>query len=72
METQHGSDIKGWAEEAREAALLVIDNYGEPHEATETLLTRHEVGPWKRVLASRAFFEHHFPARTWTRSRRCC
>jgi hypothetical protein len=54
--------IKGWPEESREAAQLVVDTYGEPHEATESLLTWHDVGPWKRVLASRVFFEHQFPA----------
>jgi hypothetical protein len=54
--------IKNWPEESREAAQLVIDTYGEPHEATESLLVWHQVGPWKRVLASRVFFEHQFPA----------
>jgi hypothetical protein len=61
--TLKGSElIKGWPEESREAAQLVVDTYGEPHEATESLLTWHDVGPWKRVLASRVFFEHQFPA----------
>jgi hypothetical protein len=47
VENRPGSDIiKGWPEESREAAQLVIDTYGEPHEATESLLTWHEVGPW--------------------------
>src|SRR5215212_4815977 len=54
--------IKGWPEESREAAQLVIDTYGEPHEATESMLTLHEVGPWKRVLASKVFFSNQFPA----------
>jgi len=54
--------IKGWPEESREAAQLVIDTYGEPHEATESMLTWHEVGPWKRVLASKVLFSHQFPA----------
>ena len=40
----------------------MIDAYGEPHEATGSLLTWHDVGPWKRVLASKVFFEHQFPA----------
>jgi hypothetical protein len=63
METRQGSDsIKDWPEESREAAQLVIDAYGEPHEATGSLLTWHDVGPWKRVLASRVFFQHAFPA----------
>lgn len=60
---QRGSDMmQQWPEESREAARLVIDTYGEPHEATESVLTSHGVGPWKRVLASRTFHEHRFPA----------
>jgi len=63
VENPSGSKIiTGWNEESQEAAQLVIDTYGEPQEATESLLTWHEVGPWKRVLASRVYFEHHFPA----------
>jgi hypothetical protein len=54
--------IGGWPEESREAAELVIEQYGEPHDATDSLLTWHGVGPWKRVVASRAFFRHDFPA----------
>jgi hypothetical protein len=63
MDGRTGTEIiKGWPEEAREAAQLVIDAYGEPHEATVSLLTWHEVGPWKRLVASRTFYEHRFPA----------
>ena len=63
MHTQRGSDaIKDWPEESREPAQLVIDKYGEPHEATESLLIWHGVGPWKRVVASKAFYQHDFPA----------
>lgn len=63
MDNLSGSHvINGWPEESREAAQLVIDEYGEPHEATESLLTWHGVGPWKRVLASRTFHPHEFPA----------
>jgi hypothetical protein len=54
--------IKDWPEESQEAARLVIDTYGEPQEVTESLLTWHKIGPWKRVLASKVFFEHQFPA----------
>ena len=62
MENPSGSEIiKGWPEDSREAAQLVIDTYGEPQEATESLLTWHEAGPWKRVLASKVFFQHQFP-----------
>jgi len=54
--------IQDWPEPARESAQLVIDTYGEPSEATGTQLTWYDAGPWKRVVAQRAFWEHRFPA----------
>lgn len=63
MDSGRKSDvIQTWPEESREAAQLVIDKYGEPHEGTETLLTWFNLGPWKRMVASRTFYEHNFPA----------
>ncbi|MEU1573304.1 hypothetical protein ABZ519_19465 [Streptomyces collinus] len=61
--THHkGSDIiQDWPDESREAAQLVIDQYGEPQEATASLLTWHRPGPWKRMEASRTFYSHEFP-----------
>ena len=53
--------IEAWPEESREAAQLVIDQYGEPDEATETQLTWHKRGPWKRIVALKAFYRHDFP-----------
>jgi hypothetical protein len=53
--------IQGWPEESREAAQLVIDKYGEPDETTDTLLVWHNPGPWKRIVASKAFYQHNFP-----------
>lgn len=53
--------IQGWPEESREATQLVIDKYGEPHEATDTLLIWHNPGPWKRIVASKVFYQHNFP-----------
>lgn len=53
--------IQDWPEESREAAQLVIDKYGEPGEVTDTLLIWHRPGPWKRIVASRTFYEHRFP-----------
>lgn len=39
MDIRQGSDIiTSWPEESREAAGLVIDAYGEPDEATASLL----------------------------------
>jgi hypothetical protein len=54
--------IEAWPEESREAAQLVIEKYGEPHEATSSYLFWFEVGPWKRIVASKEFYEHAFPA----------
>jgi len=54
--------IKSWPVESREAAQLVIDQYGEPDEATETQLTWHKPGPWKRIVATNTFYPHNFPA----------
>jgi hypothetical protein len=63
MDRERGSEvIKNWPDDSREAAELVIDQYGEPHEATHSMLIWHNVGPWKRMVATRAFYEHHFPA----------
>ena len=58
-----GSDIvRNWPEQSREAAKLVIAKYGEPDEATDSQLIWHQRGEWKRIVASRAFFQHDFPA----------
>lgn len=54
--------IQGWPEESREAAQLVIGKYGEPDEVTDTELIWHHRGPWKRLVASKIFHQHDFPA----------
>jgi len=59
---QSAKTIEAWPEESREAARLIIEQYGEADEVTETQLTWHKPGPWKRIVASKAFFQHDFPA----------
>ena len=54
--------LGGWPPESREAAQLVIENYGDPDEATDSLLIWHRKGPWKRIVASKTFYPHEFPA----------
>lgn len=56
----HGSSRR--PEESREAAKLVIDKYGEPDEFTDSFLMWHGKGPWKRIVASKTFYPHQFPA----------
>lgn len=53
--------IEQWPEESREAALLVINEFGEPDEITPTQLTWHNAGPWKRIVATKVFYTHNFP-----------
>lgn len=61
--TATGSEIiRGWPKESREAAQLVIDKYGEPDEATDSQLIWRKCGEWKRIVASKAFWQHDFPA----------
>ncbi len=54
--------IQEWPDDSREAAQLVLDAHGETDEATETQLTWHRRGPWKRIVASKASYPHDFPA----------
>lgn len=62
MAAQGSRSIEDWPEESREAARLVIDRYGEPDEVTATRLTWHRRGPWKRIVATKTFYRHDFPA----------
>jgi hypothetical protein len=54
--------IQAWPEESREAAQLVIDAYGEADEVTDSQLIWHQPGPWKRIVATKTFWPHNFPA----------
>jgi hypothetical protein len=54
--------IEDWPDDSKEPAQLVIDAYGEPAEATDSMLVWHEPGQWKRIVATKVFFEHRFPA----------
>lgn len=53
--------VQEWPHESRQAAELVIDQFGEPDEVSRNELTWYGVGPWKRVVATRWFEHHNFP-----------
>lgn len=59
---QGSQRIESWPEVSKEAAQIVIEKYGEPDEATETELRWHQRGKWKRIVATREFNQHNFPA----------
>lgn len=50
-----------WPEASRLAAQRVIDEFGEPHEATGSQLIWFHVGDAKRIVARREFAHHDFP-----------
>jgi hypothetical protein len=59
----NGSEcIRKWPNESKEAADIVIRQYGEPDEVSESQLIWHTPGPWKRIVATEAFYRHEFPA----------
>ncbi len=47
--------IADWPVDAQEAARLVLDTYGEPQEASASVLVWHDAGDWELIMASRAF-----------------
>ena len=53
--------IDEWPEAAREAAQLVLDAHGEPDEITGSNLVWYGISGCKRVIASKAYFQHDFP-----------
>jgi hypothetical protein len=53
--------IADWPEQSREAAKLVIDKHGDPDEATDAQLIWHNRAPWRRIVATKAFYRHDFP-----------
>lgn len=54
--------IGNWPDESREAARLVLERRGEPDEATPTRLIWNDAAPWKRIVATKTFYSHDFPA----------
>ncbi|HTJ01638.1 MAG TPA: hypothetical protein VL492_02525 [Methylovirgula sp.] len=58
--------IRNWPAESREAARRVIEQYGEPDEITDTTLIWNKRGPWRQIVASKALFQHNFPAPHYT------
>lgn len=54
--------LQEWPEQSREAAKLVVDKYGDPDEATPTQLTWHHAGHWKRIVATKTYYDHNFPS----------
>ena len=50
-----------WPESSRTAATAVMEKYGQPNEATASMLVWHKNGPWKRTVVHGYEVPHHFP-----------
>src|SRR5215212_9824301 len=56
MTAEYGSRcIESWSHQSREAATLVVAQYGKPDKVTEAQLTWHNAELWKRIVASLAY-----------------
>jgi hypothetical protein len=53
--------VAGWPAKSQEVANATIAKYGQPHEATATMLVWHNNGPWKHTILSRDPVPHDFP-----------
>ena len=58
---QASQTIQAWPEESKEAAQLVIKQYGEPDEVTETQLTWHKPGPMETDRRFKDILSTQFP-----------
>ena len=54
-------NLEEWPADSRKVAEETIAKYGAPDEATATLLTWHNNGPWKHTYLSRESTKHMFP-----------
>lgn len=62
--THHGDAqeiLQEWPEEQRRIANILIDKYGEPDEATPSVLLWYDNGPWKKTKVTRETARHLFP-----------
>lgn len=53
--------IKDWPDVSKEAANAMTEKYGQPDEATPTMLVWHENGPWLRTIVYKEAVDHDFP-----------
>lgn len=53
--------LKTYSKTSQEVAEKTIAQYGQPNEATATMLIWHNNGPWKRTVLHSEEVAHHFP-----------
>lgn len=50
-----------WPEKPKEVTKTMVEKYGLPNEATQSMLIWYNNGPWKRSIIYREEIEHKFP-----------
>ncbi len=53
--------LKNYSKTSQEVAEKMIKMYGQPNEATASMLVWHNNGPWKRTVLHSQEIAHHFP-----------
>jgi len=53
--------IAGWPDDSKRMAQEIIKKYGEPYEATPSMLIWYDSGPWKKTVVYRDTVKHNFP-----------
>lgn len=65
MMTAYGQKAKqvitNWPANPKKVAQEIMKKYGEPNEATSTMLVWHNNGPWKRTILHVEEAPHKFP-----------
>jgi hypothetical protein len=54
--------VQSWPADARKAAEMTLQKYGQPAEATSERLVWKNNGPWKRTIITKEETDHSFPA----------
>lgn len=53
--------VQSWPKEAKKAAQMMIQKYGQPDEVTTMRVVWHDNGPWKRTVVTKEETDHAFP-----------
>ncbi|WP_303907344.1 hypothetical protein [Thiohalomonas denitrificans] len=53
--------IEDWPEVSKEAANAMTEKYGQPDEATPSMLVWNNNGPWLRTIVYKEEIDHEFP-----------
>src|SRR3954471_18216950 len=60
--SKHRNALKAGLRSPAKQRASSLKSTVSPDEATDSQLVWHNVGPWKRIVASKTFYQHNFPA----------